>query len=95
MTFTDDLKLPIFLVIGALLGLGYFGLLRWNVQLYIRNSGTPRSLSVHAVRMGGAAAAFAAIARTGAPSLLAAVAGFQLVRVLAVRGKTWPPEVTP
>lgn len=94
MMHAEGLKLLIFLALGALLGLGYFGVLEWNVQLYFRNSSPLFALSIHALRFLGTATVFVTIARTGAASSLSALAGFQFVRIFAVRAKCPSPEVT-
>ena len=72
------------LLLGSLLGLTNLGVLSWNVQLYCRRSSPGFALSIHAVRFLGTAAVLLAIARTGASSLLSALAGFQVVRIVVL-----------
>lgn len=93
MTHNEWLKLPTCLVLGSLIGLTYFGALRWNVQLYCRGSSRALALSIHAVRFLGTTAVFVAIARTGAASLLPTLAGFQFVRIFVLRVKRLSQEV--
>jgi F1F0 ATPase subunit 2 len=89
------LKPLLFLVLGAVLGVAFFGALAWNVRLYCGNSGTRLAPLIHAMRLLGMAAGFAGIAELGAGPLLSALAGFQLARVFAVRAKRLAFETAP
>jgi F1F0 ATPase subunit 2 len=89
------LKPLLFLVLGAALGMAFFGALAWNVRLYCGHSGTRLTPLIHAMRLLGMAAAFAGIAEVGAAPLLSALAGFQLARLFAVRAKGLGFETAP
>jgi F1F0 ATPase subunit 2 len=91
----QGLKPLLFLVLGAALGIAFFGALAWNVRLYCGNSGTRLAPLIHAMRLLGVAAVFVAIAELGAASLLSALAGFQLARIFAIRAKGLAFETVP
>lgn len=74
-----------FAAAGVAFASGYFVALRWAVTFYCRGE---RALSVGALTIGRLAAAigfFALAVRCGAFALLAALAGFLVVRTYAVR----------
>jgi F1F0 ATPase subunit 2 len=81
------LKPLLFLLLGAALGVAFFGALAWNVRLYCGTSATRLAPLIHALRLLGIAAVFVGIAEFGAAPLLSALAGFQLARILAIRAK--------
>jgi hypothetical protein len=91
----EGVKLMIFVALGALLGVAYLGALQWNVRLYCRGSGTQLALTIHALRLLGAAAALVAMAQAGAAPLLSAAAGFHCFRIFALGAKRWPSEAVP
>lgn len=72
-------------VLGAAFAVLYFAGLRANAALYLRDGRRAWAVGLHAVRVVAAAAFFVAIARLGAAALLAAFAGFLVVRHAA----TW------
>lgn len=89
------LKPLLFLVLGAALGMAFFGALAWNVRLYCGNSGPRLAPLIHAMRLLGTVAVFVGIAELGAAPLLSALAGFQLARVFAIRAKGLAFETVP
>jgi F1F0 ATPase subunit 2 len=91
----QGLKPLLFLVLGAALGMAFFGALAWNVRLYCGNSGTRLAPLIHAIRLLGMAAVFVGIAELGAAPLLSALAGFHLARVFAIRAKGLAFETVP
>lgn len=91
----QGLKPLLFLVLGAALGIAFFGALAWNVRLYCGNSGTRLAPLIHAMRLLGVAAVFVGIAELGAAPLLSALAGFQLARIFAIRAKGLAFETVP
>jgi F1F0 ATPase subunit 2 len=74
-----------FVLLGALLGAGYFAALRQNVEQYLGGAPLGPALALHLGRLLLAGLVFALIARAGAAALLGALAGFVLARTLAVR----------
>jgi F1F0 ATPase subunit 2 len=74
-----------FVVLGALLGAGYFAALRQNVQRYVVGRPLGPTVALHLGRLVLTGLAFALIAGAGAAALLGALAGFLLARALAVR----------
>lgn len=70
--------------LGALLGAAYFSALGWNVRLYVRGGAGGSALLVHLLRLLVIVALFTLCARQGASSLLSSVAGFELMRNVAV-----------
>ena len=74
-----------FVLLGVLLGAGYFTALRQNVERYLAGAPLGPSLALHLGRLLLVGLAFALIARAGAPALLGALAGFLLARAFAVR----------
>ncbi len=72
--------------VGALLGVGYFGGLWWTIARLGRWRRPGVALSVgFALRAAFVVAAFVALARFGAPLLLAAFVGFVAVRPALLR----------
>jgi F1F0 ATPase subunit 2 len=74
-----------FTLLGALLGAAYFAALRQNVERYVAGRPLGPTVALHVGRLLLAGLAFALIAGAGAAALLAALAGFLLVRTLLVR----------
>jgi hypothetical protein len=79
----------IFTGLGSLLGIGYLIALKWNVQLYCDRdrSRSLFAILLHALRFLGTSTIFVLTARIGASPLLAALAGFQLTRILVIRAR--------
>ncbi|MBL6752093.1 MAG: hypothetical protein ISP90_16350 [Nevskia sp.] len=69
--------------LGVALGLAHFGLLRWNLSLYLR--GQWRGIGMQVLRFAAVASAFALLARSGAWPLLLGLSGFMLGRMLILR----------
>jgi F1F0 ATPase subunit 2 len=74
-----------FVLLGALLGAGYFAALRLNVDRYISSRSLAPALALHLGRLLLVGIVFALIAQIGAVPLLGALAGFLLARSLAIR----------
>lgn len=74
-----------FILLGALLGAGYFAALRQDVERYVAGRPLGPTVALHLGRLLLAGLAFALIAEAGAAALLGALAGFLLARTLAVR----------
>jgi N-ATPase, AtpR subunit len=68
-----------FLVIGILLGAGYFALLFAAVAQLVSGSSSGRAIMTHLVRLAAAALMFWLIAQSGAAPLFASLVGFTLV----------------
>ena len=82
-------RLAAWILLGALLGAGFFALLRLNVRLY----GTrrwPLAILVHLVRWSLLVLALVVLARAGARPLLRATMGLLLARGPVMR---WTGEV--
>jgi F1F0 ATPase subunit 2 len=73
------------LLIGAILGMAYFKMLRSAVLRYREAARVSRLLLVQLGRFALAAATFAMLSTLGASALLAGLAGFLLMRRLAMR----------
>ena len=74
-----------FVLLGALLGAGYFAALRRNVERYVTGRSLGPAVALHLGRLLLAGLAFALIAQAGAAALLGALVGFILARLIAVR----------
>jgi hypothetical protein len=74
-----------FVVIGLLVGLLHFALLRWNTVLYVRNSTLVPALGVQGLRLAVTAAVLFVIALHGALALLLAAGGVLLARPVVLR----------
>ena len=70
---------------GLLLGLGFFGALRFNLDLYLAGGKVWRGALLHVVRLAALAGGLALISRAGALALVAAFAGFLFAREIATR----------
>jgi F1F0 ATPase subunit 2 len=73
---------------GALIGVAYLGLLGWNVRLYADRGAAWSAMIVHLMRLVVIGAAFTLCARQGALPLLSSLAGFQIVRTVAVNQRS-------
>ena len=69
---------------GAAAGVAYFTALRWNVDLFERGA-TPKAILLLVTRFAALAALFVALAKIGAPALLAAALGLLAARRAVVR----------
>lgn len=76
-----------FVLLGTLLGAGYFAALRVNVERYLSGRSPGAAVALHLGRLAVTAAAFALIAPAGAVPLLGALLGFMLARSLALRSE--------
>jgi hypothetical protein len=68
-----------FLLLGILLGAGYYGLLFVEVGQHVRGASARYAIMTHLVRLAAAGVMFWLIAQHGAVPLLASLAGFTLV----------------
>jgi len=69
----------LFLLIGVLLGAGYFALLHAEVGQFVRGASARYAIVTHLLRLAVALLLFWLIAQYGASALLASLAGFTLV----------------
>jgi F1F0 ATPase subunit 2 len=76
-----------FLLLGALLGAGYFVALRLNVERYLLGRSLGPAVALHLGRLLLAGVGFAVVAQAGAVPLLGALIGFLLARALALRSQ--------
>ena len=74
-----------FLAAGAVAGVVYFGLLRWNTTLYLGGERVGMGVALHIVRLGALAALLVLTARCGALPLLLTALGLLIVRPLITR----------
>jgi F1F0 ATPase subunit 2 len=84
MTPMTLLAIALFGGIGLALGLAHFYGLRRDTRAYLAHGVRVAAVAAHAARLLATAAAFVFIARSGAISLLAALAGFVVARLVAV-----------
>lgn len=75
----DALRVLVFLLIGVLLGAGYFVLLFAQVTQHARGASSGHAIVTHLLRVGAAVLMFWVIAQYGATALLASLAGFTVV----------------
>jgi len=75
----------LFGALGLALGAVYFGGLAWTVRLFLSGRGAMLPAALTGVRFALAAAALLLAARHGAPALLAAFAGFLVMRLVALQ----------
>jgi hypothetical protein len=80
-----------FVLLGALLGAGYFAALRSNVERYLFGRSIGAAVALHCGRLLFAGVAFALIAHAGGVALLGALGGFLLARTLALRSRNLRP----
>jgi F1F0 ATPase subunit 2 len=84
--FTELLRVGApFVVLGALLGAGYFAALRLNVERYLFGRSTGPAIALHFGRLLLAGVALVLIAQAGALALLGALVGFLLARFVMLR----------
>jgi hypothetical protein len=79
-----------FLAAGAVAGVEYFGLLRWNTTLYLGGERVAIGVALHIVRLGALAILLLLTARCGALPLLLTALGLLIVRPLITRWVTSP-----
>ncbi len=72
------LHIATFLVLGVLLGAGYFAVLRIEVGRIAGGQSARYAILIHVSRLAAAALAFWLVAQFGAAALLAALGGFTL-----------------
>ena len=75
-----------FVLLGALLGAGYFAALRLNVERYLSGRSPGPAVALHLGRLLLAGVGFVLIAQAGAVPCSARSLGFLLARSLALRG---------
>jgi F1F0 ATPase subunit 2 len=76
-----------FVLLGALLGAGYFAALKLNVERYLFGGSPGSAVALHLGRLLLAGVGFVLIAQAGAVPLLSALVGFLLARSLALRSR--------
>jgi F1F0 ATPase subunit 2 len=76
-----------FVLLGALIGAGYFAALKLNVERYLSGRSPGPAVALHLGRLLLAGVGFALIAPSGAVPLLGALLGFLLARSLALRSR--------
>jgi hypothetical protein len=74
-----------FVAAGALAGLLYFGLLRWNTTLYLGGERAGLGAALHIVRLGALTALLVLTATCGALPLLLTALGVLIARPLVMR----------
>ena len=74
-----------FVLLGALLGAGYFAALRLNVERYLSGRPPGPAVALHLGRLLLAGVGFVLIGHAGATALLGALLGFLLARSVALR----------
>jgi hypothetical protein len=72
------LHIAAFVVIGVLLGAGYFAVLRIEVRRIVGGLPARYAILIHLARLAAAGLVFWVVAQFGAAALLAALAGFTL-----------------
>jgi F1F0 ATPase subunit 2 len=75
----------LFVVLGALIGAGYFPALRFNVRHYLSGGSLGPAIAFHLGRLLLAGIGFALIAPAGAVPSLGALCGFVLARAVALQ----------
>jgi len=81
-------QITAFATLGALLGFVYLAALGLNVRLYLEAGAGWLALLVHTTRLLATCVALALCARQGALALLSSVAGFQIVKTIAINQRT-------
>lgn len=76
-----------FVLLGALIGTGYFAALRVNVRRYLSGRSLGPAVALHLGRLLLAGVGFALIAPAGAVPLLGGLFGFLLARAVALRSE--------
>lgn len=79
-----------FIAAGAVAGLVFFGLLRWNTTLYLSGERVGMGAAVHVVRLGALAALLVLTATCGALPLLLTALGLLIMRPLVMRWMAHP-----
>jgi F1F0 ATPase subunit 2 len=74
-----------FVLVGVVLGTGYFAALRSNVERYLFGRSIEAAVALHCGRLLLVGVAFVLIAQAGAAALLGALGGFVLARTMALR----------
>lgn len=74
-----------FVLLGALIGAGYFATLKLNVERYLSDRALGPTIALHLGRLLLAGLGFALIAPGGAVPLLGSLLGFLLARAVALR----------
>ena len=82
-TITPDLAL--YLIVGAILGSFYFGVLLWTVRLHTLQAAASRVIPLYLVRLAAAGVAFWVVAQQGALPLLITLLGFLIARIAMQR----------
>ncbi len=72
------LHIAAFLVLGVLLGAGYFAVLRIEVRRIVGAPSARYVMLIHVARLAAAGLVFWVVAQSGAAALLAALGGFTL-----------------
>jgi F1F0 ATPase subunit 2 len=80
-----------FVLLGVVLGAGYFAALRSSVERYLFSRSIGVALALHCGRLLFAGVAFVLIAQAGAAALLSALGGFLLARTMALRPRNLRP----
>jgi F1F0 ATPase subunit 2 len=80
-----------FVLLGVVLGAGYFAALRSNAERYLFGRSIGAAVALHCGRLLFAGVAFVLIAQAGAAALLAALGGFLLARTIALRSRNLRP----
>ncbi len=70
--------------VGALTAAVYISALSWNVRLYVSQRARWYVVLVHLARLLVVGASFTICAHQGAPALLSSLAGFQVIRTVAI-----------
>ena len=84
MSYLFVVRILLFGPLGGLLALAYFSALGWNVRLYVNRGIEANILLIHLGRLSLLGAALTLFARQGALPLLSSVAGFQVMRTVAI-----------
>jgi F1F0 ATPase subunit 2 len=82
------LQLLVFFTLGALLGYVHLAALGLNVRLYLVGVSRWFALLVHSTRLLAIVAAFTFCAHRSALALISSVAGFQIMRTVALHRQT-------
>ena len=90
-SLAEMLRAAPFVLLGILLGAGYFAALRSNVERYLLGWSIGPAVALHFGRLLLAGVAFVLIAQAGAAALLGALGGFLLARSIALRSRNLRP----
>jgi F1F0 ATPase subunit 2 len=86
------LRILLYGTAGALTAVIYISALSWNVRLYIGQGPKWGAALVHLVRLLVVGAGFTLCARQGALALLSSLAGFQVIRTIAINRQSLAME---